>query len=346
MKHLGFWFSVAGTVVGLAACSDPGTGLVSDPVSTAPGAAGTGMTTGTTGSTATTGTTGGGGVAPTATGASGGSTLPPVTTGNGGSSVTGAPMGGSAPVAGTSSGGSTMVPMGGMGAVGAATAGMGPDMGGSGPMAGTGSGGEAGGSGGSGGEGTSEGGSTSGPDDLDSGPNTMGWIGCSMGENTAAGYRRVGGTRMWGGYGNGGAVVQNWTSNTSSSWQRFDGQVQQNGEPVAVWIMICIFAQAGATAQEVDAMIENARSHSAPGVVIYITGQPLYEPGHVCTLAGADGPESTDRLAQEAADRHDDVIYPGQLRLANGEVSGDTCHANTQGEDALGEQAKAFWGQP
>lgn len=193
--------------------------------------------------------------------------------------------------------------------------------------------------------GTTDGG-TSGGDDLNSGENTMGWIGCSMGENTAAGYRRVGGTRMWGGFGNGGAVVQQWTDNNSAGWQRFDQQVAQYGEPVAVWIMICIFAQAGATAQEVNAMIDNARSHSAPGVTIYLTGQPLYEPGHTCTLAGANGPESTDQLAEEVASQHDDVIYPGSFLLLNGEVSGDSCHANTQGEDSLGEQAKAFWGQP
>ena len=174
----------------------------------------------------------------------------------------------------------------------------------------------------------------------------MGWIGCSMGENTVAGYRRIGGTRMWGGYGNGGAVVQQWTSNNSAAWQRFDQQADQYGKPVAVWIMICIFAQAGATAQEVNSMIENARSHSAPGATIYLTGQPLYFQGHTCSLAGTGGPESTDQLAQQVAAQHDDVIYPGSFILQDGEIANDTCHANTQGEDSLGEQARAFWGQP
>lgn len=168
-----------------------------------------------------------------------------------------------------------------------------------------------------------------------------------MGENTAAGYRRIGGTRMWGGYGNGGAVVQQWTSNTSAAWQRFDRQAEQSGgKPVAVWIMICIFAQAGATIQEVQALVNNARSHAAEGATIYITGQPLYWQGHVCQLAGSDGPESTDRLAQQMAELDPTVIYAGQLRLSQGEVANDTCHANTAGEDALGRQAKEIWGQP
>lgn len=68
--------------------------------------------------------------------------------------------------------------------------------------------------------GTTDGGTTGG-DDINSGPDTMGWIGCSMGENTAAGYRRIGGTRMWGAYGNGGAVAQNWTNNTGPAASGF-----------------------------------------------------------------------------------------------------------------------------
>jgi hypothetical protein len=186
-----------------------------------------------------------------------------------------------------------------------------------------------------------------GMDDLNSGPDTMGWTGCSMGENTAIGYRRIGGTRMWGSNGNGGAVVQQWTSESASTWQRFDSKAQQSGgPPVAVWIMICIFAQAGATDAEVNQMISIARGHSADNAVIYLTGQPVYSDGNVCSLAGNGGPELTDNLAQQVADQHDDVIYPGQLVLDSGEVAGDTCHANSTGEDELGKQAKAYWGQP
>jgi hypothetical protein len=224
------------------------------------------------------------------------------------------------------------------------------------PTAGTGMGGVSGvggmatGGGSSGQGGTAAGGSAGmpagGADNLNSGPNTMGWIGCSMGENTAAGYRRIGGTRMWGGYGNGGAVVQQWTSDSGAAWRRFRDQTNMHGKPVAVWIMICIFARDGANAQEVNQMIAHARANSAPGVKIYLTGQPLYDQGHTCTLAGANGPESTDQLAQTVAAQHADVTYPGPLRLRAGEVATDTCHANTQGQDSLGRQARAFWGQP
>jgi hypothetical protein len=176
------------------------------------------------------------------------------------------------------------------------------------------------------------------------GARTMGFIGCSMAENVAQGYVAVGGTRMWGPYGTGGLVVQAWTDPNSSAWQRFDQQASRFGRPTAVWVQICIFARAGATYDEVRRMIANARQHAAPGATIVITGQPLYDAGHVCQLAGANGPQLTDNLArQAAADTTQNVTYPGAFRLRNGEDS-DGCHANTTGQASLGRQALAFWG--
>jgi hypothetical protein len=111
-----------------------------------------------------------------------------------------------------------------------------------------------------------------------------------------------------------------------------------------VWVQICIFAQNGATYDEVKRLIANARQHAAAGATIYITGQPLYDAGHTCSLAGANGPQLTDSLArQAAADSTQNVIYPGAFRLTNAQVSSDSCHANASGEDALGRQAIGFW---
>jgi hypothetical protein len=184
-------------------------------------------------------------------------------------------------------------------------------------------------------------------DDPNSGEGTMGWIGCSMANNVAEGYARIGGTRMWGGYGNGGAVVQNWTNNNSGNWQGFDQQVANRGgqTPVAVWIMICVFSS-GATMQEIRQMVANAKTH-APGAYLYITGQPLYEEGHVCTLAGDGMPEITDMQAQMIAAEDPDVHYAGPLGPLNaGEYSGDSCHTTSSGGDKIGRQVKAIWGQP
>ena len=133
------------------------------------------------------------------------------------------------------------------------------------------------------------------------------------------------------------------TGGAGSAWQRFDRK-KGNATLAAVWIMICIFTS-GATDAEIDSLVRNARSH-APGAYIYITGQPTYEPGYTCSLAGPGGPELTDRLAQAAAMRHSDVHYAGILGPLNANERQDVCHANATGEDKLGRQVKAIWGQP
>ncbi|KAI1740008.1 hypothetical protein F4680DRAFT_420928 [Xylaria scruposa] len=173
---------------------------------------------------------------------------------------------------------------------------------------------------------------------------SMGFIGCSMAENVAQGYVATGGKRMWGPYGTGALVVQSWTSSNSAAWQKFDQQVATYGKPNAVWVQICIFANPGATYAEVKQLIANARSHAAPNATIYITGQPLYDPGQSCFLAGQGGAELTDSLAQQAAnDTSQDVLYPGSFILHKAEVQ-DGCHANAAGQQSLGKQASAFWG--
>ncbi len=174
--------------------------------------------------------------------------------------------------------------------------------------------------------------------------NSMGFIGCSMAENVAQGYVAVGGRRMWGPYGTGGLVVQSWTDPNSSAWQRFDQQANRFGRPRTVWIQICIFAQNGATYDEVRRLIANTRLHAAAGASIIISGMPLYDPGQTCFLAGANGPQLTDNLArQAAADGTQNVTYPGVFRLRANEVS-DGCHANTAGQQSLGRQALGYWG--
>jgi hypothetical protein len=174
--------------------------------------------------------------------------------------------------------------------------------------------------------------------------NSMGFIGCSMAENVAQGYVAIGGRRMWGPYGTGGMVVQSWTDSNSSSWRLFDQQASRYGRPTAVWVQICVFSQNGATYDEVRRLIANARQHAAPAATIYISGQPLYDAGQTCFLAGANGPQLTDSLArQAAADTTQNVTYPGTFRLRSNEVS-DGCHANTAGQSSLGRQAQAYWG--
>ncbi|KAK3899185.1 hypothetical protein C8A05DRAFT_37221 [Staphylotrichum tortipilum] len=174
---------------------------------------------------------------------------------------------------------------------------------------------------------------------------TMGFIGCSMAENTAQGYLTVDGQRMWGPYGTGGMVVQSWTTTSSPSWQLFDAQAAKYGLPSAVWVQFCIYADPGITYDEAQLLIANARQHAAPGARVYVTGQPGYEGDGVCARAGKDGPAITAGMARRVAeDEKLNVTWPGEFTLRKGEVLADGCHANVAGLEALGRQAVAFWG--
>jgi hypothetical protein len=177
------------------------------------------------------------------------------------------------------------------------------------------------------------------------GDHTMGFIGCSMSENVAQGYVAVGGKHMWGPYGTGGLVVQSWTSSNSRPWQMFDQQAAKYGKPSEVWVQICIFANPGVKYEEVVQLVANARAHAAPGVKIYITGQPIYPDNPTsCSLAGPQGPQLTEDMAKKAgADPALNVTYPGAFVLMKGEVQ-DGCHANTAGQRSLGQQALKFFG--
>ncbi len=95
-------------------------------------------------------------------------------------------------------------------------------------------------------------------------------------------------------------------------------------------------------------MVKAARAKVNPGVHIYIVGQPQYEAGHTCSLAGTGGAEWTDTEAQAIAKDstiNQDLTYLGTFNLdtTKGESS-DGCHASASGLTRLGNEAKAFWG--
>ncbi len=100
-----------------------------------------------------------------------------------------------------------------------------------------------------------------------------------------------------------------------------------------------------ATSDEVNLLIANAREHTNPDVDIYITGQPLYQDGEVCFLAGDGGPELTDDLAQQAAaDGSLNVVYPSTFGPLGPSTVSDGCHANLAGQQLLGNQGMEFFG--
>jgi hypothetical protein len=144
-----------------------------------------------------------------------------------------------------------------------------------------------------------------------------------------------------------GMVVQNWANTNHSVWGSFEQQMSTYGTPTAVWVMICIFSNQ-VTYDETKKIIANVRQR-APDTTIYITGQPLYEQGLTCSLAGVGGPELTDEMAQQAGnDSTQNVICGGIFGpLSASHTAGDStgCHANTEGQRFLGQQAIDKWGE-
>jgi hypothetical protein len=176
------------------------------------------------------------------------------------------------------------------------------------------------------------------------------YIGCSMADNIGQGYNQVSGKVMWNnsGYGTGAKVVENWGPN-GDAWSLFATKLNAIGgkdKVKAIMVQICVLSTH--SEDNVKAMIKAAREHVNPGTHIYLVGQPQYEAGHTCSLAGAGGAEWTDTTAKKmAADSsvNQDLTYLGQFKLdTTKNESSDGCHASATGMPVLGNQAKAFWG--
>jgi len=167
-----------------------------------------------------------------------------------------------------------------------------------------------------------------------------------MSDNVASGYAGIGGERLWPSLpAYWGQVVQSWANPNHTVWNTFDAQIDEFGVPTAVWVMVCIFAQNGVTIDEMRDIVENVRER-APDATIYVTGQPLYTDGHVCSAAGATGPQLTDDMAQQVAEDPSltNIEYGGTFILTPAGTEADTCHANAAGRESLGEQAADKWG--
>jgi len=181
-------------------------------------------------------------------------------------------------------------------------------------------------------------------------PNSIAYIGCSMADNIGQGYGQVGGKIMWNnsGYGTGAKVVENWGA-SGDGWSLFNTKLNAIGgkdKVKAIMVQICILSTRSEA--NVKAMIQAARDHVNPGTHIYLVGQPSYEAGHSCFLAGDGGAEWTEATAKKMAmdsTVNKDLTYLGQFKLdtTKGESS-DGCHAAGPGFTALGNQAKAYWG--
>ena len=169
-----------------------------------------------------------------------------------------------------------------------------------------------------------------------------------MAQNIGSVYGAVGGTIMWNssGYQTGAQVVPNWVEG-GSAWGGFDRKMQDiGGKDVvkAIMVQICIIRVA--SDDEVKSMIRAAREHVNPDAHIYLVGQPQYEDGHTCDIAGGQEATTDEQAARLGADTSIDpnMSYLGTFWLNCPGECADSCHANVTGEQRLGNQAREFWG--
>lgn len=179
--------------------------------------------------------------------------------------------------------------------------------------------------------------------------NSVGYLGCSMTVNAIEGYHSEGGTTLWSEVGDfGGGTISAWAGLLPTSktyWSGFDAILAKNPGTKAVWMELCISVKKGGTANDTyeNALIVRQEVlKRIPNAVIYVSAQPMYTEGHVCGIAGADGPqkmqEIADKLVANGLAKKGPVLGP----LATGQTA-DPCHANASGKSTMGKQMVEFF---
>jgi hypothetical protein len=177
-----------------------------------------------------------------------------------------------------------------------------------------------------------------------SGP--IGFVGCSMSNNAVSGYTAAGGTLFWpvqGDYGGGG--VGSWASDLSNNsvyWKAF--QDAYNLAPAKViWWQLCALDSdsANETLGAVQIVYDEIKRR-VPDAIVFISAQPAYTDGHVCSIAGSTGParmqELVDQFVSSQQVLRGPVMGPLQLNM----LQNDGCHANSTGKDFMGQKLQEF----
>jgi hypothetical protein len=179
---------------------------------------------------------------------------------------------------------------------------------------------------------------------------TIGFVGCSVSNGAVGAYRGQGGTRFWapitGGDGYGGGHVAAWSeiSDGSQYWKAFRGGLAAQ-PPKAIWWELCASQRFSSmeTIANATAVYDEIKKR-APNAVIYISSMMGYTGGHVCGIAGAEGPARMQKLVDQLVSGGRGERGPVMGPLAGNQTS-DGCHTNPAGGEILGKQLVAFFGK-
>ena len=176
---------------------------------------------------------------------------------------------------------------------------------------------------------------------------TVGYVGCSMSQNSVEGYEAGGGTNMWTfrlPYG--GGTIGRWNdaiSGRGDYWGGFDKALDLDPNTSVIWWNLCTVKGSPQDSFENAVKILDQIENRIPGVEVYVSAQPPYADGHICALAGDGGPELMEQLAQQLIDAGLVGRGPNMGPLTKAETR-DGCHANEAGQEVLGQQLLDFFG--
>lgn len=181
------------------------------------------------------------------------------------------------------------------------------------------------------------------------GPNSVGLVGCSMTVDAAEGARRLGGTVLWPprelGYGRGSVARWSEIEDGDGFWERLGAALDREPATEGLWWQLC--TNGSEDDDSAHALIVMSElEERLPGVSIYVSAQPAYADGHVCTSAGPDGPGRMQELAVELVETGRVEQGPVFSPLRPDQLV-DSCHAGEEGKEQMGRELLRFFeGEP
>lgn len=174
----------------------------------------------------------------------------------------------------------------------------------------------------------------------------VGLVGCSMTIDAVEGYASLGGTAMWPliGLDYGQGAVARWGDIHGSLgfWERFDAALENEPATGSFWWQLCT---SGARKDNFDhaLVILSELEQRLPEASIYVSAQPGYADGHVCPLAGPDGPDLMEELAAALVETEKVLAGPTLSPLQPDQLV-DDCHAGREGKAQMGTELLDFFG--
>jgi chitodextrinase len=178
---------------------------------------------------------------------------------------------------------------------------------------------------------------------------TVGYLGCSMTMGAIEGAIALGNPTFWNPvptYNSGGLYA--WAKNLTDSnsfWSEF--QKAYNARPTkTIWWELCALYKDATTETYDNALkVLNEIKRRAPGATVYVSAQPSYLPSsHECGIAGIGGQSRMASIASQLVANGKALTGPvvGPLAYPSQTIK-DGCHANTEGEELMGEQLIDFF---